>query len=282
MRFLFHYSHFLEILTGIYFGGFALLSFLEASVVSNIYDRLDKRALQAKDARALVYEFFKINLKTPFDGFVRFIILGLISILYYIIEIAIRLISFSFYKFKMRKDLSEKDGVIFQKKFFPAFFYSGCFCMVMILINSVQYEDCTSFKCSIAIDVFTMNYLFSTIIFLAWALIVFPRLVNKYNYFSLTFINISLCLLLFILSVKYSKDLVLFSSFDWFLQPHKEMWATAFFIFVASLPLLFIIINSLFVVLLWGTPISFYKLTILIFSKSEIQKEINKITKEAN
>ena len=80
MGIFYHFSHFFEFLTGVYFGGAALLGFIENSAIASLYEKVQKRQVEAKSGKVVVNEFFK-SFK-PYENLFKFILGGLIMVLF--------------------------------------------------------------------------------------------------------------------------------------------------------------------------------------------------------
>ena len=123
MEIFYHFSHFLEILTGIYFGGFALLGFIENEAVSTAYTKLQKRQEEAKRGRVAASDFYKTFTLIPSETPVKFLV-GSISFFIFLILEWLGRVMFLLAHVQIEKIANSESPKILQKKFFPSFFQS--------------------------------------------------------------------------------------------------------------------------------------------------------------
>lgn len=262
MGIFYHFSHFFEIMAGIYFGGFALLSTLEGGV-GNIKKRLQKRNEDARYAQTIAKEFFNLKFQSVYGKPFRLILFLLFCLFYGIIE-GLGKAYFWIANKSIQKIVDPKHKRL-QKQFFPSFFFAGCFCLVMILLSAIQVANANTAYCHSSIDYFILYYIFFSFIFQFWALVLFPFLMDKIEYIHWVFLNLIICIVLIYLSIQFSVFQNQPKWLLWFLNEHHEMSLITLVVVTALLPLLFIFFKSGFVIICWEIPILLTKGSLLAF-----------------
>lgn len=277
MEVFYHFSHFLEILTGIYFGGFALLGFIQRGASENIYRKLKYRKNQANQAKVIINEYFEIRTKSFGKAPFKNLLISLLGFLFWAFGCGSRFISFIVNNQIEKIGDSEKEVVL--KKYFPSFFFSGCFCLTLILLSAFQNNN-VNVNCHKAVDFFLIYYLISSIIFQIWALFIFPHIVNRIDYLHLILLNLLIIGILIYFSISFSRLPYLKSNLAWFLIEANKGYLILFVILVTLIPLFYIIFRSVFMLVAWEVPIFFNKVIFNVFknSKQEAEEFINKLT----
>ncbi len=260
MAIFYHLSHFFEFLTGIYFGSFPLLGFIQKDASNNLNRRLKSREQYAVNARTQVLEHFSIQINAKngptktwraaskwamwsnTERYVRF----LRKWTNYIIT-----------------DIVTNEG-IFIKRFFPVFFYTGCFCLTIMLFSG--YEQASNDTiCKSGINFFFMFYCLSSILFQIWGIFIFPFLVKGRDYLKLTVVNIIICSALFLISELLSTHLKF--GLGYLLSKHNEDVFMTITLVIAMFPLCIMLIFCMILLVFWYISNIFYFLTLRSFSK---------------
>lgn len=278
MGVLYPFSHFLELLTGIYFGGVALLSFMERGASHDMYTKLQQRLEEAKRAKILANEYFKVRVTTPEEGHFK-IIRNAVAWSVYDFILRIWNNTFSFAYRKLETISTNPKSKVLQKKFFPSFFFNGCFCLSIMIISAMQEENLNTLNCHNASDRFMTFYLLSAMVFQIWALLFHPFFVNKIDYLHLIFINLLICLGLIIFCFLAGKFDWLHHITYWILDEKNRMWLITLVLVTAIAPLFFIIVSSIAIFGLWELPIMLNMATLKLFgkSKSKIEEDIEEL-----
>lgn len=274
MQELYHFSHFLEFLCGVYFGGFALLGFIEEDALVQFKSLIIVRAAKANTSKILQEEYFKVRTTSPKDGKLNFMFFGSCWIAYSFLDMLFSNM-FAIANYFINKVGSSEDKQ-FLKKFFPSFFFAGCFCLVVILLSAFQAENVDN-DWHKSINHFVIYYGVSCLIFQFWSLVFFPSLVNRIDYFHLTLINIVLCCALGILSFSFAKDQILYLNLGGLLEHHNHAFLNILIVFIALIPLLYIIGISILTIIFWELSVLFFNFSIFIFGRNN---DIDDVIKE--
>jgi hypothetical protein len=265
----YHYSHFLEALIGVYFGGLALLSFIEDKASVALSEKIQLRTEQAKVARLLAKEYFRVRVNADRGGVLLIIMAIFLTFAHWIHRILSFLFKHSFSRI-------ERIGTskTLQKKFFPSFFYTGVFCLYLVLMSAMQESKINTEECKHATELFTSFYIISSLFFLFWALIIHPLLVNKIDYLHLIFIGIVICFVLIALSI-ISQLNGWFSNFtDWYLNIQNEMKIVSITLILVLSPIILIFLYSMWIFASWESPIIIRQIALYVFRKRTLEKDI--------
>lgn len=280
MKAFYHFSHFFEILTGIYFGGFALLGFLQKGAATSIHTKMQRRRDESRKAQISFKEYFKIRIQSSPEFTFSYIISTFLLLITFVIILLIKNLLGIFFSLsnKQIETLSpEMANEIVLKKFFPSFFFAGCFCLILILFSAFQNE-CTDFNCSQGINFFILYYFISALIFHIWSLFIFPHIVNKLDYVHLILINIIICSVLTYFTIKYSNLSHLKWHLDWFLSEANKSWLIFWVLLTCLFPLLYILTKTVLVIVAWEIPIIFNIIMFKMFNiRTVLEEDISEL-----
>jgi hypothetical protein len=275
MESVYLYSHFFEILCGLYFGGVALLSFLEKDASVGTYSRLQIRLAESKTAEIIINDYLKIRVDRKKGRLQTILSVIVWAILDFVLKAATKLFKFSHKE--LNKIVGKKDSKVLQKKFLPSFLFAGVFCLIIVLVSAFQETKVGSEWCKVSANRFMVLYLYSALIFFLWSLIFQAKKVNKVEYLHLIGVNIIFCLFLFLLSVA---SVFNFTSHvtDWLLSQSNNQWLALMMIFVSLIPLFLIFIIAVLIFFSWEIPVVLNKSIINKYGEKDISDEIKNIT----
>ncbi|OJW85297.1 MAG: hypothetical protein BGO69_06680 [Bacteroidetes bacterium 46-16] len=266
----YHYSHFFALLAEVYFGGIALFSFFEKGAVQL------KGHLEYKEQLAILYN-------SRIEEFSRMVIprgeasrrIQRIKRWTYRLFLKgikkINLICFNVSSFFIHR--SHEEHTV-SKRFFPAFFYNGCFCVVMVLLTAIA-EEFKEPECVNYIHNFILYYLKFSVLFYFYVFLIFPYLIKKYNYIILTFLNFLICLLFFVLALIFSNNPPGKQLLEYTLEPNIEVKAVVLVILFSLVPLIYIALNYIILMLFWSSLSSVNKV-IAIIGRNEVNEIFKK------
>jgi hypothetical protein len=270
---LYHLSHFFEFLTGVYFGGFAILNFLQKDATASFKKNVEHRKLDAINAKTQVHEYFKIRItitnghkqaKDDANEYSKWCEKE--KIVAWVLD---------FTNFIILDIVSQKGYFI--KRYFPAFFFNGLFCITIILFSGFAQTHPTA-KCQYGIDLLFTFFCVNTILFQIWSLFIFPFKVTNRNYLALTIINILIVMVGFGLSFILSDFFNIKFGLDTFLLPEHAHWLILLCLLISVVPLLYIIFLSIIMIFLWYWSNTFYLNTLEKMKKQNpISLEIQRL-----
>jgi len=281
MEIFYHLSHLFEILTGIYFGGFALLGFLEKNASEEFLSKIQKRQNQQLKARVIAQGVYDSVNAEPFEKRGKKVLFAIVFWSFVCLEYFTN-IAFSAASIKINKINSDGPKKMLLKKFFPSFFFNGCFTLVVILLSSIQEQDLNSANCHLAINYFFLYYTVSVFIFQIWGLLIFPRLVNKFEYSHLVFISVVLSAVLLYLSFHWAFNLNLKFGLGYFLVKQESMYLILIVVTIAFAPLLLLLLLCSLLMFAWEIPVLWYSLFQRIFYKPAGDSDVKKYKKESS
>ena len=284
MSILYHFSHFLEFLCGVYFGGFALLTFLQRDAKANFISKLEERIKTAETCKSEVLEYMKIakdNVQLDSITDVSKFFYEIRAFLKWVVLHYFMKILFRFSNRCIRRNFDKSNKGLILKKFFPSFFYTGCYCLLMILLSA--YEQIALFPILFRlIDIFIVTYTFLSLLFLLWALLYFPIRVNKVSYRRLILKALIHWLIVTSLSIILTMVFNKTNCFGYyFIIQSDTLTLITGVIIIAILPLVFIFIYSTIVLALWEYTNTFYVNSLKNFkSKNGLLKADNGVLDE--
>jgi hypothetical protein len=254
---LYHLSHFFEFLTGLYFGGLALLEFLQNKATVPFSELLEIRQQSANNAKTQVIEYYQIRV-TADKGALKAMSNSFKWVCWCVINYPANLL-FNFTHTYITSLIGDKGNFI--RRHFPVFFFTGCFCLFIVLFSGVEDCDIKTFS-SRFIDSFFISYCFAAILFQMWGIFIFPALVRRNDYLMLTAVNIIICFVLILVTYLSSKYGSLIFNFDYFtLEDNKKLFVIIVII-ISLFPIACILIWSAIVLTFFILSTYFYNLTL--------------------
>jgi hypothetical protein len=267
---LYHLSHFFEFLTGLYFGGLALLEFLQNKASVPFTEILAQRQKSADNAKKQAIEYFGDKV-TVANGVVSAAVNTFIWCMWSLVNYPVNLLFNATHAY-ITSLINKKNH--FMRRHFPVFFFTGCFCLSIVLLSALE-EIKPAIFCSSCIDKFFLLYCVSTVMYQIWGVFVFPFFVAKSDYLVLTVLNFIICLTLVCITYHYSVHPKLPLGIDYFLIPDNSDKFVIIVIIISLFPILSIIFISGSVLTLFTSTTYFYTLTLRWLRKrvvSDIEK----------
>jgi hypothetical protein len=274
MGIFYHLSHFFEFLTSLYFGGIALLGFFQKNATNTLSLLIRNRKVAALNAKTQVREYFKVAItgqSGPLSALVH-------SSKWALWESGQKFVDkrFTFANNYITTLATEKG--LFLKKFFPSFFYSGFYCLSIVLFSGFV-EVSKNENCIREIDLFFLYYSISSTLFQIWAIFIFPKLVNRHDYLKLILLNMGVCFLLTVISTIltcFFKEPPVLANL---LLPASTDRLVLYVLTIAIIPLISVFIFATIVLLCWIGSNSFYMFTIKRMNNSnDISGDIQELT----
>lgn len=276
MEIFYHLSHFLEILTGIYFGGFALFGFMQKGSAKNLYSRLKDKSDRAVYAKICADEYYLLTIETiKKNGGINLVFQ---SIKWFFVGQFTKYSNkvFRFSSSKIDEIGPEEENTIIVKKYFPSFFFTGCFSFILVLCSAFEFGVKGSPRCINCINNFLVFYMYSAILFHIWSLFIFPLFVNKKEYLNLISVNLVIAIVLLVLTVVFSLHNPFIISTAWLLSEANRSWLICFVLLVLIFPLMFILIKFVAILIAWQMSIFSTNTIINVFgnNKTDLENEI--------
>ena len=281
MEIFYHLSHVFEILTGIYFGGFALLGFLEKNASEEFNSKIVKRQKEQLSARLIAKGVYDSVNAEPFEKRAKKMSFALLFWIFVAIEYFANIL-FLAASVRINKINADGQKKVLLKKFFPSFFFNGCFTLTIILLSSIQEQGVNSAKCHLAINYFLLYYSMATVLFQIWGLIILPRLINKLDYSHIVFFSVILSVVLLYLSFHWAYNLNIKFGLGYLLKKDEPMDLILVVVTIAFLPLLVLLLLCSVLMFAWECPVLCYSLFQRIFYKPAGDSDVKKYERESS
>ena len=278
MEHLYHLSHFFAFLCSVYFGS-AILIFIDRDVIDRLYDPFNETLKNISCIRLLIEDYKQLLTSKMLKD------VGFKDIFFSkILSPTFAATDNHFYNIlHKRKNILdkwhlEKNRSSMLKMFFPTFFFTGVFCLIIVLMSGVQETNIKTSICYKAINCFFIDLSIVTFAFQFVSLIVVPKLANKVNYFNLMFILLILSLLLFVFVAILSDNFYIFHA-EWILTDGNFRWLQLSAIIIGFVPLLYLFMLIFYHITIYVYITIFYSLIKFLFS-SPIEKVLEKEIQE--
>jgi hypothetical protein len=284
MKELFELSHFFEFLCGAYFGGGALLGFIEETLISRIKSPIDNRVLDIEKIRLSASDFSKFFMNKKVKDLKATDYVALVaSILFkfgdHIFKNSFKSVT-SFIS-KLHSKPKEPRSNVLLKRYFPAFFYTGFYCLIIVLLSALQVGN-KNLHWSHRIDWFFINFSVGSFLFQIWSLLVIPRWVGRHNYLRILAFGIFISLSILIGTIITASLSYIIINGDLFLaEEHKSLCQTVI-VFISTVPLIFLMILTIWVLIRWELITLFYNVAHYLFVirvKNNLELQIDEIKK---
>ncbi|RWY57012.1 hypothetical protein [Mucilaginibacter gilvus] len=282
MEHLYHLSHFFEFLCGAYFGGGALLGFIESALVLKIRPPLTTKVEENEKIRAAAYDYFEVFKNKKVRDFRLLDIFPLLASSLFNLADFISTGSLSAVNSFLQTlgpKGDDKEATTLLKRYFPTFFFTGFYCLFIVLFSAIQEEN-ENASWRIGINWFFMNFTVGAIVFQVWSLIVIPKWVNRRNYFRILSIGILFVIVTAIISAGFAFFNYRVYYSEYLLSEHHKSLCQVLVVVVSVLPLIYLLLLTVWVLIRWELISTFYNASAWLFihrASLAARKQINEI-----